>query len=81
LEAGPAGHGGRVSADLVKRVACDAAIVPSRRASPDLSPDKAAERAGMPVDLHDFSLSEHDGSAPKGGDLKKRYDDLASQRD
>jgi hypothetical protein len=46
-----------------------------------LSPDKAAARAGMPIDLHNFSLPEHDGSAPKGGDLKKRYDDLASQRD
>jgi dethiobiotin synthetase len=58
-------HSGTVEgwdADLVKRVAPDAAIFPSRHAFPDpLSPDQAAERPGVRIDLHDFSLPEHDG--------------------
>jgi dethiobiotin synthetase/malonyl-CoA O-methyltransferase len=49
-------------ADLVKSVAPDAVIYPSRHAFPDpLSPDQAAERVGVRVDLDDFELPQHDG--------------------
>ena len=49
-------------ADLVKTVAPEATIYPSRYALPDpLSPDQAAERAGVRIDLDDFSLPQHDG--------------------
>jgi len=49
-------------ADLVKSVAPDSVIFPSRHAFPDpLSPDQAADRAGVRIDLDDFSLPAHDG--------------------
>jgi len=49
-------------ADLVKSVAPDAVIHPSRHALPEpLSPDQAAERVGVRIDLDDFELPAHDG--------------------
>lgn len=49
-------------ADLVKTVAPNAVIHPSRWELPEpLSPDQAAERAGVRIDLDDFTLPEHDG--------------------
>lgn len=49
-------------ADLVKAVAPQATIHPSRYELPEpLSPDQAAERAGVRIDLDDFALPDHDG--------------------
>jgi dethiobiotin synthetase/malonyl-CoA O-methyltransferase len=49
-------------ADLVRQVAPEARIFASRHALPDpLSPDQAARRAGVAIDLADFALPDHDG--------------------
>ena len=71
-------------ADLVKQVAPDAVILPSRHAFPDpLSPDQAAARAGVRIDLDDFELPEHDGPlvVEGAGGLLVPLDDLTLMAD
>jgi dethiobiotin synthetase/malonyl-CoA O-methyltransferase len=71
-------------ADLVKRVAPDAPIFPSRHAFPDpLSPDQAAARAGVRIDLDDFALPAHDGPlvVEGAGGLLVPLDDLTLMAD
>jgi dethiobiotin synthetase len=51
-----------VDADLVRQAAPAARIFPSRFSLPDpLSPDQAARRAGITIELDDFTLPSHDG--------------------
>jgi len=71
-------------ADLVKQVAPDATIFPSRHAFPDpLSPDQAATRAGVRIDLDDFELPKHDGPlvVEGAGGLLVPLDDLTLMAD
>jgi dethiobiotin synthetase len=50
-------------ADLVRKVAPQARIFPSRHAlAAPLSPDQAAMREGVRIELDDFTLPRHDGA-------------------
>ena len=71
-------------ADLVRQVAPDATIFPSRHAFPDpLSPDQAAARVGARIDLDDFELPDHDGPlvVEGAGGLLVPLDDLTLMAD
>jgi dethiobiotin synthetase/malonyl-CoA O-methyltransferase len=71
-------------ADLVKSVAPQATIFPSRHAFPDpLSPDQAAARVGVRIDLDDFALPAHDGPlvVEGAGGLLVPLDDLTLMAD
>jgi len=58
----PVQSGAVHDADLVRQVAPEAKIHPSRYALPDpLSPDQAAKRIGLSIELSDFTLPRHDG--------------------
>jgi len=71
-------------ADLVKQIAPNATIFPSRHEFPDpLSPDQAAARVGVQIDLDDFTLPEHDGPlvVEGAGGLLVPLDDLTLMAD
>ena len=71
-------------ADLIKQAAPDATIFPSRHAFPDpLSPDQAAARVGIRIDLDDFELPDHDGPlvVEGAGGLLVPLDDLTLMAD
>lgn len=71
-------------ADLVKQVAPEATIFPSRHAFPDpLSPDQAAARVGVRMDLDDFELPAHEGPlvVEGAGGLLVPLDDLTLMAD
>jgi len=71
-------------ADLIKQVAPDATIYPSRHAFPDpLSPDQAAARVEAKMHLDDFTLPDHDGPlvVEGAGGLLVPLDDLTLMAD
>lgn len=71
-------------ADLVRQVAPEAKIFPSRHEFPDpLSPDQAAARVGVRIDLDDFTLPDHDGPlvVEGAGGLLVPLDDLTLMAD
>ena len=71
-------------ADLVKQVAPNVRIFSSRHAFPEpLSPDQAATRAGVRIDLDDFTLPDHDGPlvVEGAGGLLVPLDDLTLMAD
>jgi dethiobiotin synthetase/malonyl-CoA O-methyltransferase len=71
-------------ADLVKQVAPDATIFPSRHSFPDpLSPDQAAARVGVQIDLDDFELPDVVGPlvVEGAGGLLVPLDDLTLMAD
>ena len=71
-------------ADLIKQAAPGATIFPSRHAFPDpLSPDQAAARVGVRIDLDDFELPDHDGPlvVEGAGGLLVPLDDLTLMAD
>jgi dethiobiotin synthetase/malonyl-CoA O-methyltransferase len=71
-------------AELVQTVAPAATVFPSRYAFPDpLSPDQAAAKVGVRMDLDDFELPDHDGPlvVEGAGGLLVPLDDLTLMAD